>query len=454
MPARPMIFVDLETTGARAGCDRITEIGLVEVAADGVVSEWSSLVNPETPIPPFIERLTGISDAMVADAPRFGEIAAGVLARLEGRLFVAHNARFDYGFLRHEFKRAGLDFRADVLCSVKLSRKLFPQHHKHNLGALIERHQLAVDARHRALADARAIHAFWRMIHAELPGAAIQAALDGLLSTPALPAGLDAALLDDLPESHGAYVLHGEADEPLYVGRGGNIRRAVLNHFLAAPGLDARLTAETRRVTWEAAAGELGARLAEARLLSSLRPRHNRARREEDACAWKMARDAAGEMTLTLVRGVDGGFGDGSGVHGLFPSRRKAEDALREMARVHRLCLVRLGLEAARPCSGHCAGWCLGREGAGPHDFRLMNALAGLKTQAWPFHGAVGIRETAWDGWTQIHVLDRWCHLGTVESEAALVEWRGWDPVFDAGVHGLLRRYLRRGGLDLILLGV
>ncbi|MBP9064411.1 MAG: 3'-5' exonuclease, partial [Aquabacterium sp.] len=126
----PMVFVDLETTGATGTVDRITEIGIVEVNEEGEVREWSSLVNPQTSIPPFIQNLTGISDAMVADAPTFEELAEEVLMRLHGRLFVAHNARFDYGFLKSEFKRVGVDFKATVLCTVKLSRKLFPQFSK------------------------------------------------------------------------------------------------------------------------------------------------------------------------------------------------------------------------------------------------------------------------------------------------------------------------------------
>ena len=123
---RPLAFVDLETTGATATSDRITEIGIVEVDADGTVREWQQLVNPGTRIPPFIEQLTGISNEMVADAPTFESVAAETLRRLEGRLFIAHNARFDYGFLKNEFKRLGIAFRAPVLCTVKLSRTLYP----------------------------------------------------------------------------------------------------------------------------------------------------------------------------------------------------------------------------------------------------------------------------------------------------------------------------------------
>lgn len=140
----PLAFVDLETTGATPTRDRITEVGIVEVAEDGTVSEWSSLVNPETSIPDFIQSMTGISDAMVADAPTFADLATNIIERLQGRLFIAHNARFDYGFLKNEFKRIGIDFRATVACTVKLSRRLFPGYPKHGLDALIERHNLSV----------------------------------------------------------------------------------------------------------------------------------------------------------------------------------------------------------------------------------------------------------------------------------------------------------------------
>jgi DNA polymerase-3 subunit epsilon len=198
----PLAFVDLETTGATATADRITEIGIIEVDADGV-REWSTLVNPGVPISSFIESLTGISSAMVASAPAFAEVASEVLARLEGRLFIAHNARFDYGFLKNEFKRAGLDFRATVLCTVKLSRKLFPQHPRHNLDSLIERHGLQVSARHRALGDARLIHQFWQQLLASVEPEVLAATVAKLTARPSLPANLDAAAIDALPDGPG-----------------------------------------------------------------------------------------------------------------------------------------------------------------------------------------------------------------------------------------------------------
>lgn len=154
---RLLVFLDLETTGATASRDRITEIGLIEIVHGRHIGEWSSLVNPQIPIPPFIESLTGISDEMVASAPSFAEIAHDLKSRLDGRLLVAHNARFDYGFLTTEFQRLEINYQSDVLCTVRLSRKLFPGHARHNLDSLMQRHGVDCSARHRALGDARVL---------------------------------------------------------------------------------------------------------------------------------------------------------------------------------------------------------------------------------------------------------------------------------------------------------
>ena len=154
---QPLVILDVETTGANPVYDRVTEVGLIEIERGRSVAEWSTLVNPGTRIPPVIQSLTGITDDMVALAPSFAEIAPRLLARLEGKLLVAHNARFDYGFLRNEFRRAGLRYSSRVLCTVKLSRRLFPAETRHNLDALMARHDVACDARHRARSEERRV---------------------------------------------------------------------------------------------------------------------------------------------------------------------------------------------------------------------------------------------------------------------------------------------------------
>ncbi|MBV5323679.1 3'-5' exonuclease, partial [bacterium] len=173
----PLVFVDLETTGANFANDRIIEVGIVQVDQDGV-HEWSSLVNPETSISPFITGLTGITSEMVATAPRFEQLLPLIIEKLKGRLFIAHNARFDYSFLKREFARLGVPFRAPNLCTVKLSRKLFPVHHRHSLDALVTRYEIQVNDRHRALADAQVLWELWQRWFALLPSETVIEAIN------------------------------------------------------------------------------------------------------------------------------------------------------------------------------------------------------------------------------------------------------------------------------------
>lgn len=183
MATVPLAFVDLETTGGSSELDRITEIAIV--TWDGERStEWSQLLNPGQPIPPFIENLTGISNAMVAGAPPFRDLAEEIAARLAGYRFVAHNARFDHGFLKAEFARCGIAFQPEVLCTVKYSRRLYPEYKKHNLDSLIERHALHIGPRHRALSDARAIYQFWRRVEESLSVELRHSAVEEQLNPP------------------------------------------------------------------------------------------------------------------------------------------------------------------------------------------------------------------------------------------------------------------------------
>ena len=224
--ADAVAFVDLETTGTTALRDRVTEVAIVRVVDGEVVEEWSTLVDPECPIPEDIQALTGITNDTVRGAPTFARISREVLERLEGHLFVAHNARFDYGFLKNEFARIGVAFTAEVLCTVRLSRRLYPDAVGHSLDALVERHGLADPAdesadpasrtgRHSALGDTRALVRFLRVIEREKSGEEIGAAVRRLLKIPSLPPQLPAEALEGLPDGAGVYRFFGVNDLPL-----------------------------------------------------------------------------------------------------------------------------------------------------------------------------------------------------------------------------------------------
>jgi DNA polymerase-3 subunit epsilon len=454
-------FVDLETTGTHAGGDRITEIGIVRVERDGDdvrVREWSSLVDPQVPIPPAIQALTGITDAMVEGAPSFDALAAEVNAQLAGCVFAAHNARFDYGFLKHAFARAGRAFTARVLCTVRLSRRLFPDCDGHGLDALIARHDLHVTARHRALGDARAIWSFLQKAYALLPRDTVDAAIKRILRIPSLPPQLAPDALDALPETPGVYLFYGDNPLPLYIGKSVNLRERVGAHFTGdwRSETDLRLSQEIRRIEHEETAGELGALLREAVLIKSRLPAHNHAlRRKDDAGVLTFRADGAPQFIPARAIAP----AELAGTYGPFSSRAAARACLRERAAEHRLCWRRLTLERRPqgPCFARqlrrCNGACVGEETAAAHDARLTEALAPLRIPPWPARGPAMVRERAAIGdRVDVHVFDAWCWLGTARDQGdldALLEAPP-RPAFDLDVTRLLlRRYARRG-LDLM----
>lgn len=457
--APSLAFVDLETTGTAAAGDRITEVAVVRVDADpdGAgpprIDGWSTLVNPGVSIPPAIQGLTGITNEMVRDAPRFEAIADEIAARTANALFVAHNARFDYGFLKHAFARLGRPFTARVLCTVRLSRRLFPDADRHNLDSVIARHALPVDGRHRALGDARALWAFVQALYRDLPVAAIEEAARRVLRTPSLPPQLPPDALDAVPEAPGVYLFYGGNPLPLYIGKSRNLRERVGAHFSSdyRSATDLRLSAEIRRIEVETTAGEIGALLREAALVKAMLPAHNHALRRKAEAGILELPDDPGPPRFVATAGVEPA--ELAGRFGPFSSRRAAREALRKLAAEHRLCWTALGLERrVGPCFAHqlarCAGACVGVESARDHHARLRDALAPHAIPRWPFAGLAAIREPALFGdRVDIHVVRHWCWLGTARDDGELAHLLEAPPrpAFDADIARVLMRVLARG---------
>ncbi len=450
----PVACVDLETTGGMAAQHRVIEVGIVLLERGEIIEEWSTLVQPGIRIPPAIARFTGIDDSMVADAPPFADVASEVRRRLDGRLFVAHNARFDYGFLRAEFRRLGVRFSAPVLCTVKLSRALYPEHARHNLDTLMERFGLSCAARHRALGDAQVLPELIAAMERQRGVGLMHEAVNAAQREPRLPPHLPPELADDLPEGPGVYLFRGEAGALIYVGKSRNVRSRVFAHFAAEhrSGKESKLTRQVRQVEWVETGGELGALLLESRLVKELAPTGNRRlRRHEGDCVVRLVPHESG-LCPEVVPIEDTRLGqEDSVVFGPFRAEKDAWRALEGKAREAGLCLKTLGLESGDgSCFAYqvkkCRGACVGKEPRALHDARLQMALAPLRFKPWPFAGAIGIREPApGAGGTHIHVIDHWSHLGIARDEdevQALL--RGADAVtFDADSYRIIGRALQ-----------
>jgi DNA polymerase-3 subunit epsilon len=457
---RDLVFVDLETTGGNAAYHRITEVGIVRMHDGVVIEEWNSLVNPECPIPAYIAAFTGISDEMVAHAPRFADIAPLVLEKLRGPVFVAHNARFDYSFLRTEFRRLDMSFSAPVLCTVKLSRRLFPQFPRHSLDAVMERHQLTCTARHRALGDAQVLSAFWSKLRDEVSAERLAAAAQAVTGANKLPAHFPAGLADELPEGPGVYRFFGENDELLYIGKSHSLRARILGHFTheQTEAKEQKKARQTRRMDWLETAGVLGAQLKEAEWIKTQKPAYNkRVKSGNDSVTMRLrapctlppqGAQAPGASTGIRFVAIDGVRPDELvDCFGLFHSQKDARKALTDIARAHSLCLKVLGLEeGAGSCVGYpllkCKGACVGKEPLLLHNMRLHMAVSALKLKTWPFPGRIALKE----GHSEYHVLDHWAYLGTARSEEELAELAGvaTEGAFDAEVYRILVRHLAK----------
>ena len=442
-----LAFVDIETTGSHFERDRITEIGIKTLDGDQV-SAWERLINPQTFIPQNIQRLTGISPQMVSGQPSFEEFAQEIKQELEGKIFVAHNARFDYGFIKASFKRMGIDFKPKVLCTVKLSRLLFPDQPRHNLDTIISAHSLTVSARHRALGDADLLHQFWQVCEQAVGKERLQEALKQLSGNSSLPPNIDQSLIDSIPEAPGCYIFYGENKAPLYIGKSISLRSRVMSHFQGAltQRKEMKLSLQVRDIDWIETSGELSALILESKLIKERLPSMNiKLRRSKDLCAWSLEKDAAGLLKPALVNHTDLLPGLQENLYGLFYSKREANSYLKAIAKKYRLCEALLGLEKAvegKACFGfqvkQCSGACIGVASIEMHNLQLKTALDLYKVQVWPYEGPIAIQ----DGGEMI-VIDKWCYLGTAINQDELYELAiSGDAEFDLDIYKIVKKAL------------
>lgn len=280
MSKREYAIVDIETTGGRASRARITEIGIVIYDGEKVTETFETLLDPETYIPAGIVELTGITQEMVQGQPKFYEVAKRIVELTEGRIFVAHNAKFDYGFLREEFGRLGYTFSRRKLCTVRLARKCFPGLKSYSLGKLIEHFGFEVDARHRALADAQATTDLLALCLAgeDCQKEATRLINHGIKET-RLPKQIKLAQVMELPEETGVYYFHDANGDVVYVGKSNNIRQRIAQHFNDYTTKGSRIAEKVADITYEITGSELVALLLESEEIKRLQPRINRAQR-------------------------------------------------------------------------------------------------------------------------------------------------------------------------------
>jgi DNA polymerase-3 subunit epsilon len=408
-PLRDTTFVvfDLETTGTKPGPDGITEIGAVKVRAGEVLGEFGTFVNPGMPIPPQIVELTGITSAMVYDAPRIERVLPAFLEFISGAVLVAHNSAFDTGFMRAACEGHGYRWpKTAVVCTVRLARRVVPRDEtpSYRLSALAALFGARTTPNHRALADARAtvdvLHALLERV-GNLGVHTLEELLDYLPEvTPAQRR--KRSLAEHLPSRPGVYLFRGPSEEVLYVGTASDLRRRVRQYFTGSEsrGRIREMVALAERVDAVECSHSLEAAIRELRLIAAHRPMYNR-RSKNPRHAWWVALTEEAFPRLSVVRMPR------DGMLGPFRSQTDARSAADTLAGASglRTCTQRISATSpsGTPCVlaelGRCGAPCAGRQSVEaylPAVESVSGLIAGL--DGAPLHAAAAHLERLAEG--------------------------------------------------------
>lgn len=386
MKDKRFAVVDIETTGGKPARDRITEVGIVIHDGKQILHSYETLINPECYIPAGITQLTGITQDMVSGAPKFHEVAREIVELTESAIFVAHNARFDYGFIREEFRRLGFTYTRKQLCTVRLSRKAFPGLPSYSLGNLIRHFNLQVDARHRALADATATAEILGMILDREENAEQAKLMVNMgIRESKLPRGITLQKIEDLPESCGVYYFHDKYGQVVYVGKSINIKKRIAEHFADQTHKGRNIQKLVADISYEETGSELVALLLESEEIKRLMPSINRAqRRRRFPHAIHAYTNEQGYLCFDVVRNTADNRNK-LDIISEYPSITRAKGRLEYMRKEYELCSRFTNLFKSRSVCFHyhlkqCRGACGALESVEEYNERAEVAREHLRT--------------------------------------------------------------------------
>ncbi len=357
-------IIDIETTGLSPKKEKITEIAVYVYDGKKVIDEFVSLINPERPVPYYITRLTGISNEMLTDAPKFYEIAKKIIEITENKIFVAHNVDFDYNFIKEEFAQLGYEFKRKKLCTVKLSKKIIPGKKSYSLGKLTNELGISINGRHRAAGDAYAtVQLFEYLLKIDAQSKPLIEEMT-YHSIKGLHPKFDKNVIDKLPEKTGVYYFYDENYELIYIGKSINIHKRVLQHLNNSKTDKAvRMKSRIVDISYKETGSELIALLLESDEIKKYKPVFNRAQRrsffqygiysfkdEKGYICFEIRKNTGNELPLTS-----------------FTSLQSAKKYLSALSQEFELCQKLCGLYETHGACFHygikqCYGACIAEE--------------------------------------------------------------------------------------------
>jgi DNA polymerase-3 subunit epsilon len=370
--------VDIETTGGNAGNGSITEIAILITDGEEILDRYTTLVNPMRPIPLFVEKLTGITDAMVSSAPIFADVAREVYDLLQGKVFVAHNVNFDFSFISHQLQQHGYRLQSRKLCTVRLSRKIFQNLPSYSLGNLCRSLEIKLTNRHRAMGDAEATTLLFHQLLRNDSGNHIQSMLRKGSKEAYLPMHLSGKDLDKMPNTPGIYYFHDNKGKVIYVGKAKQLKKRVISHFSNndVSKRKQELIRLVHKISYKECGNELMMSVQESIEIKRIWPLFNRSQKKFEnrfgICSFE---DQKGILRLGVVKKKKH-----IRTHTTFALQLDGIRLLQKIAREHGLCPKMCFLQQEFvPCSGmeesYCTGICDNGENVTLYNNRVIGAI-------------------------------------------------------------------------------
>jgi len=371
-------IVDIETTGGYAENHRVTEIAIYHYDGVQITDQFHTLINPGRRIPHFITGLTGITSEMVSEAPSFDAIANDIHHWLKDRVFVAHNAHFDYSFLKKEFEQAGITWNTKKLCTVRLSRKSNPGLSSYSLGRLAESLGIKITDRHRAGGDAFATAKIFDVLMKRDQQGVIAKALKRNSGETILPPNLPKEEFEKLPAKAGVYYFLDARGTVIYVGKAINIKKRIAGHFTgeAREWNRSNIRNEIHHITYELTGSELIALILESQEIRRLWPKYNLAQKYKvDEWGVFDYEDRNGYLRFGVSV-----VSKGTKPLITFSSKGDAWNFMWEKVKEYSLCPKLSGLQVAKGLcfshqTGSCKGACQGVEKPKKYNKRVQKAI-------------------------------------------------------------------------------
>lgn len=377
-------IVDIETTGSYAAANGITEISIHVFDGTRVTEKFETLINPRQPIPRYIQAMTGITNEMVADAPEFPEVAEKIFTLLNGQVFIAHNVNFDYSFINAQLKASGFELQCKKLCTVRLSRKIFPGFPSYSLGNLCHSLGISIRDRHRAGGDTEATVEVFRLLLENDREQHITKSLQRNSKESVLPPNVPKEQFEQLPYTPGVYYFHNEKGKVIYVGKANNIRYRVNSHFSnnSQSRQKQNFIRHIHSISYQDCGTELMACILESTEIKKRWPIFNASqKRWEDVYGIFMYEDQNGYMRLAIDKNRKG-LQPLATFHYLVDGHAILRKLIRHFDLCPKLCFLQKDETTCEGIKeGTCRGACRQQESPGIYNARIESAIASLKTR-------------------------------------------------------------------------